>query len=67
MRAHSAIGCRTRPEGGPNSPPAFLPHANDDPRTGDSGGAVMTCGAFDAGGYGGADGMTGEGGADAFG
>lgn len=46
----------------------LMAHAADDPRTGDSGGAVTTCGAFDAGGYGGADGGgTGEGGADAFG
>ena len=46
-------------------------HANDDPRTGDTTGAVMTCGAFDAGGYGGdggdGDGLAGDGGADAFG
>lgn len=46
----------------------LMAHANDDPRTGDAGGAgaVTTCGAFDAGGYGG-DAATGEGGADAFG
>jgi hypothetical protein len=46
----------------------LMAHANDDPRTGDTTGAVTTCGAFDAGGYsgdGGGDG--GEGGADAFG
>lgn len=45
----------------------LMAHANDDPRTGDAGGAgaVTTCGAFDAGGYGGDAG--GEGGADAFG
>ena len=43
-------------------------HANDDPRTGDTTGAVMTCGAFDAGGYGDGDaGGDGGGGADAFG
>jgi hypothetical protein len=43
----------------------LMAHANDDPRTGDTGGAVMTCGAFEAGGYGGDAG--GEGGSDAFG
>jgi hypothetical protein len=42
-------------------------HANDDPRTGDTTGAVMTCGAFDAGGYGGDGDAGGDGGADAFG
>ena len=46
-------------------------HANDDPRTADSAGAVMTCGAFDAGGYGGDGdgngGSDGGGGGDAFG
>jgi len=45
-------------------------HANDDPRTGDSSGGVMYCGAFDAGGYGGGvDGGTAdaEAGSDAFG
>jgi hypothetical protein len=41
-------------------------HANDDPRTGDAVGAITTCGAFDAGGYGG-DGDGSDGGADAFG
>ena len=44
-------------------------HANDDPRTADGVGAVTTCGAFDAGGYGGDGdgGSDGGGGADAFG
>ncbi len=43
-------------------------HAADDPRTADSTGAVMTCGAFDSGGYGGDGGDGGDGGgADAFG
>jgi hypothetical protein len=43
-------------------------HANDDPRTGTSAGAVTTCGAFDAGGYSGdGGGGDGEAGADAFG
>lgn len=42
-------------------------HANDDPRTGDTGGAVTTCGAFDAGGYDGGGDLGGDGGGDAFG
>lgn len=44
-------------------------HARDDPRTGssDGSGAVMTCGAFDAGGYGGDGDGGADGGADAFG
>jgi hypothetical protein len=42
-------------------------HANDDPRTADSAGAVTTCGAFDAGGYGGDGDGGSDGGADAFG
>jgi hypothetical protein len=43
-------------------------HAADDPRTATVAGAVTTCGAFDAGGYGG-DGADGgsDGGGDAFG
>lgn len=48
----------------------LMAHAADDPRTGDTSGAVTTCGAFDAGGSGGSDGGGGgggEGGADAFG
>ncbi|MCE9566256.1 MAG: hypothetical protein K8U57_29895 [Planctomycetes bacterium] len=47
----------------------LMAHAADDPRAADSSGSVTTCGAFDAGGYGGADGDGGggEGGADAFG
>jgi len=45
-------------------------HAADDPRTADMAGAVTTCGAFDAGGYGGdasGGGADGTGGGDAFG
>lgn len=45
----------------------LMAHANDDPRAADSGGAVMTCGAFDAGGYGGDAAAAAEGGSDAFG
>ncbi|MBA4189220.1 MAG: hypothetical protein C0467_14585 [Planctomycetaceae bacterium] len=44
----------------------LMAHAADDPRTGDTSGAVTTCGAFDSGGYGDGDGG-GEGGGDAFG
>src|SRR5262245_211658 len=48
-------------------------HADDDPRTGSTAGAVTYCGAFDVGGYAGdgevsaAAGAAGDGGADAFG
>jgi hypothetical protein len=46
----------------------LMAHANDNPRTGSSDGAVTTCSAFDAGGYSGDGGDGGvDGGADAFG
>jgi hypothetical protein len=42
----------------------LMAHANDNPQTETSAGAVTECGAFDAGGYGG---DASDGGADAFG
>ena len=61
------IGFRPRKRPGPLLPvipvdwlfAGLMAHANDEPRTGSSAGAVTTCGAFDAGGYSG-DGNTGH-------